>query len=154
MTMPQIGETAPDFSAPDQNGRVHHLKDYRGRKIVLYFYPKDMTGGCTAEACDFRDNMARVTAGGTLLLGVSPDTAARHAKFAAKESLEYPLLADVDTAISQAYGVWKEKSMYGRKYMGIERTTFIIDEKGKIAKVFPKVKVPGHVAEVIDALAD
>ncbi|MEO5930448.1 MAG: thioredoxin-dependent thiol peroxidase [Candidatus Kapaibacterium sp.] len=152
--MPQIGDTAPDFSAPDQNGRVHHLKDYRGRKIVLYFYPKDMTSGCTAEACDFRDNIPRVTAGGTVLLGVSPDTAARHAKFAAKESLEFPLLADVDTAISQAYGVWKEKSMYGRKYMGIERTTFIIDEKGKIAKVFPKVKVPGHVAEVIDALAD
>ncbi|MEP7219873.1 MAG: peroxiredoxin, partial [Bacteroidota bacterium] len=119
-----------------------------------YPHPKDMTSGCTAEARDFRDNLPRVTAGGTVLLGVSPDTAARHAKFAAKESLEFPLLADVDTAISQAYGVWKEKSMYGRKYMGIERTTFIIDEKGKIAKVFPKVKVPGHVAEVIDALAD
>ncbi|MDB5033060.1 MAG: Thiol peroxidase, Bcp-type [Chlorobi bacterium] len=152
--MPQMGDIAPDFSAPDQNGRVHHLKDYRGRKIVLYFYPKDMTSGCTAEACDFRDNMARVTANGAVLLGVSPDSAARHAKFATKESLAFPLLADVDTAISQAYGVWKEKSMYGRKYMGVERTTFIIDEEGTIAKVFPKVKVPGHVAEVIDALAD
>jgi peroxiredoxin Q/BCP len=112
-----------------------------------------MTSGCTREACDFRDNMARIAGTGVALLGVSPDSVRSHAKFAEKESLNFPLLSDEARSIAEAYGVWKEKSMYGRKYMGVERTTFIIDEKGKIEKIFPKVKVPGHVAEVLDALA-
>jgi peroxiredoxin Q/BCP len=148
------GDKAPDFSAPDQTGAIHRLKDYRGQKLVLYFYPKDMTSGCTAEACDFRDNLARVQSAGASVLGISPDPVKRHLKFAEKESLNFPLLADPERNIVQAYDVWKEKSMYGRKYMGVERTTFIIDEQGRIEKIFPKVKVPGHVQEVLDALAD
>jgi peroxiredoxin Q/BCP len=152
--MLNVGDKAPDFSASDQNGTTHRLKDYRGKKLVLYFYPKDMTSGCTAQACDFRDNMARIAATGTAVLGVSPDPVKRHAKFADKESLNFPLLADDDKQMVQDYDVWKEKSMYGRKYMGVERTTFIIDEKGRIERIFPKVKVPGHVQEVLDALAD
>ncbi len=151
--MLQHGDTAPDFSAPDQNGVVRSLNDYRGRRLVLYFYPKDMTSGCTTEACDFRDNMERLAGAGVALIGVSPDSVARHARFVAKESLNFPLLSDEDTSICQAYGVWKEKSMYGRKYMGVERTTFIIDDNGIIERVYPKVKVPGHVTEILDALA-
>ena len=148
------GDKAPDFAAYDQDGTLHALKDYRGRKLVLYFYPKDMTEGCTAEACDFRDNLNRLQGHGAEVLGVSPDSAARHAKFVKKESLNFPLLADEEKKISEAYGVWKEKSMYGRTFMGVERTTFIIDAKGRIERVFPKVKVRCHVDEVIDALAD
>jgi peroxiredoxin Q/BCP len=152
--MLEPGDKAPDFSAPDQTGAIHSLKEYRGRKLVLYFYPKDMTSGCTAQACDFRDNLARVQGAGAALLGVSPDTVKRHGKFVEKESLNFPLLADPDKEIVQAYDVWKQKSMYGRKYMGVERTTFIIDEEGRIEKIFPKVKVEGHVQEVLDALSD
>ena len=151
--MLQPGDKAPDFSAADQNGITRSLKDYKGKKLVLYFYPKDMTSGCTRQACDFRDNMARIAGAGVELLGVSPDPVASHAKFVQKESLNFPLLSDESKSIVEAYGVWKEKSMYGRKYMGVERTTFIIDEKGRIARIFPKVKVPGHVAEVLDAVA-
>jgi peroxiredoxin Q/BCP len=147
------GDKAPDFKAPDQNGTLHSLEDYKGKKLVLYFYPKDMTTGCTAEACDFRDNLNRLKGHGAEVLGVSPDSVARHEKFVKKESLNFPLLADEDKTISEAYGVWKEKSMYGRKFMGVERTTFIIDEKGRIERIFPKVRVKGHVDEVIDALA-
>jgi peroxiredoxin Q/BCP len=152
--MLEPGDKAPDFSAPDQTGRIHSLKEYHGRKLVLYFYPKDMTSGCTAQACDFRDNLARVQSAGASILGVSPDAVKRHLKFAEKESLNFPLLADPEKEIIQAYDVWKQKSMYGRKYMGVERTTFIIDEQGRIEKIFPKVKVDGHVQEVLDALAD
>jgi thioredoxin-dependent peroxiredoxin len=148
------GDKAPDFSAYDQDGKLHTLKDYRGKKLVLYFYPKDMTEGCTAEACDFRDNLNRLKGHDAEVLGVSPDSVARHGKFVKKESLNFPLLADEDKTISEAYGVWKEKSMYGRKFMGVERTTFIIDGKGRIERVFAKVRVRGHVDEVIDALAD
>jgi thioredoxin-dependent peroxiredoxin len=153
-TMLEPGDKAPDFSAPDQTGQIHCLKEYHGRKLVLFFYPKDMTSGCTAQACDFRDNLARVKRAGADVLGVSPDTVKRHSKFVEKESLNFPLLADPDREIVQAYDVWKQKSMYGRKYMGVERTTFIIDEQGRIEKIFPKVKVQGHVQEVLDALAD
>ena len=148
------GDKAPDFKALDQDGKLHTLKEYKGKKLVLYFYPKDMTEGCTAEACDFRDNLNRLQGHGAEVLGVSPDSVARHGKFVMKESLNFPLLADEDKTISEAYGVWKEKSMYGRKFMGVERTTFIIDEKGRIARIFPKVRVKGQVPEVINALAD
>lgn len=146
------GDKAPDFTAPDQNGNVHSLADYHGKQLVLYFYPKDMTSGCTVQACDFRDNLARIRTHGAEVLGVSPDSVKSHGKFVEKESLNFPLLADEEKKMVQDYGVWKEKSMYGKKYMGVERTTFIVGPEGTITKIFPKVKVPGHVQEVIDAL--
>lgn len=147
------GDKAPDFTARDQNGELRSLNDYKGKKLVLYFYPKDMTPGCTVEACDFRDSLNRLQGHGAEVLGVSPDSVARHRKFVTKESLNFPLLADEDRAIAEAYDVWQQKSMFGRKYMGVVRTTFIIDENGKIERIFPKVNVKGHVDEVIDALA-
>jgi peroxiredoxin Q/BCP len=147
------GDKAPDFTATDDKGNTVSLKDLRGKKIVLYFYPKDDTSGCTKEACDFRDNLARIKRKDAVVLGVSPDSEKKHAKFKDKYDLTFPLLADEEKKIVNDYGVWKEKSMYGRKYMGVERTTFLIDEKGKIAKIFPKVKVPGHVDQVLEALS-
>lgn len=147
-----IGDKAPDFSSPATDGNIVSLKDYKGKKLVLYFYPKDDTSGCTKESCSFRDNLARVRKKGAEILGVSIDSVKSHQKFTEKYDLSFPLLADEEKNVVQAYGVWKEKSMYGRKYMGIERTTFIIDEKGKIARIFEKVKVDGHVDEVLDAL--
>ncbi len=147
------GDRAPEFSAPDQDGTIHTLADYRGTTVILYFYPKDMTSGCTAEACDFRDNLNRLQGHGAQVLGISPDSVKRHKKFVEKESLTFDLLSDESTEIAQAYGVWVQKSMYGRKYMGVERTTFIINGQGIIERIFPKVKVPGHVQEVLDAIA-
>ncbi|MCE7934294.1 MAG: thioredoxin-dependent thiol peroxidase [Chlorobi bacterium CHB2] len=152
--MLNVGDLAPDFTAQDQDGTTHRLKQYRGRTVVLYFYPKDLTSGCTTQACDFRDNLNRLAAQDVVLLGVSPDTVKSHRKFADKESLNFPLLADPEKEIVNRYQVWVEKSMYGRKYMGVERTTFIIDKRGKIKHIFPKVKVNGHVQEVLDALAN
>jgi peroxiredoxin Q/BCP len=128
------------------------LREFRGKKVVLYFYPKDNTSGCTTEACSFRDNLARLKRKGAVVLGVSADSVASHKKFAADQDLSFPLLSDEEKTVIKAYGVWKEKSMYGRKYMGIERTTFIIDESGTITHAFPKVKVPGHVDEVLAIL--
>jgi len=148
------GDKAPDFSAKNDKGETVTLKDLRGKKVVLYFYPKDDTSGCTKEACDFRDNLARVKRKDAIVLGVSPDSEKSHQKFKTKYELTFPLLADEDKKIVNDYGVWKEKSMYGRKYMGVERTTFIIDEHGKIAKIFPKVKVAGHVDAVLEALKE
>jgi len=151
--MSLIGKKAPPFDAIDQDGVRRRLSDYKGRKLVLYFYPKDMTPGCTREACHFRDNLPRFERLNAVVIGVSPDTGARHAKFAARDNLTFPLLPDVDHTIANAYDVWKEKSMYGRKYMGIERSTFLIDEAGKVARVWEKVKVNGHVEEVADAIS-
>ena len=151
--MLEVGDKAPDFSGVDENGKKISLKDFRGSKVVLYFYPKDDTTGCTAEACDFRDSYSRLKKKGVVLLGVSPDTEKSHLKFKAKYDLPFPLIADTEKVITNAYGLWQEKSMYGRKYMGVIRSTFIIDEKGKISAVFPKVKVKGHVDEVLEALA-
>jgi len=150
--MLKAGDAAPPFKGPTTTGESVALKDFKGKKLVLYFYPKDNTSGCTKEACDFRENLARVKRKGAAVLGVSPDTVASHQKFTEKYNLTFPLLSDPDQAIAKAYGVWVEKSLYGRKYMGIERTTFVIDEKGRIARVFPKVKVAGHVDEVLAAL--
>ena len=127
------------------------MEDLRGSKVIVYFYPIDDTPGCTREACDFRDARPRIPTD-AVVLGVSPDTPATHAKFAAKEKLDFPLLADPEKKTLEAYGVWKEKSMYGRKYMGVERTTFLIDPGGRIARVWAKVKVPGHVDEVLENL--
>ena len=147
--MLKVGDTAPVFTALDDSGRKVRLQDFRGRQVVLYFYPKDDTPGCTQEACDFRDRHAAFTARGAVVLGVSVDPVASHAKFRTKHGLPFPLLSDEDHRIVEAYGVWKEKSMYGRKFMGIERTTFLIDEKGKIAAIHQKVKVNGHAEALL-----
>ena len=146
------GAKAPAFSLPSDDGGTVALKDLRGRKVVLFFYPKDDTSGCTAEACEFRDSWAAVKRQGAVVLGVSPDGVKSHGKFKEKYDLPFPLLADEDHAVAEAYGVWGEKSMYGRKYFGILRTTFVIDEAGRVAKVFEKVKPRGHAAEVLAAL--
>ncbi len=146
------GQTAPAFRAPTDMGKEIALSDYRGKKVVLYFYPKDDTPGCTTEACSFRDGFSEIQKKGAVVLGVSVDSVESHQKFKNKFHLNFPLLSDVDKEIVQKYGVWKEKSMYGRTYMGIERTTFIIDEKGKITKIFPKVSVGEHLKEVLAVL--
>ncbi|MCX6135252.1 MAG: thioredoxin-dependent thiol peroxidase [Ignavibacteriales bacterium] len=150
--MLKIGEKAPPFTLPTGDGTSISLKDLRGKKVVLYFYPKDDTSGCTKEACSFQENLPALKKKGAVLLGVSADTAASHGKFAAKYDLSFPLLSDEKKETLKAYGVWKEKSMYGRKYMGIERTTVLIDETGRISMVFSKVKVDGHTDEVLAAL--
>ena len=147
------GAKAPAFRLPSDAGTPVALKDYAGRTVVLYFYPKDDTTGCTTEACDFRDNWRAVQAAGAVVLGVSPDGVASHQKFKKKYELPFTLLVDADHAVAEAYGAWGEKSMYGRKYYGVLRSTFIIDPRGKIARVFSKVKPRGHAAEVLAALA-
>ena len=146
------GDAAPKFKLGTDDGETVALKDLVGKTVVLYFYPKDLTSGCTKQACDFRDAHAKLRRKGAVVLGVSRDSATSHTKFKEKHELPFTLLVDGDGAVSEAYGVWKEKSMYGRKYFGIERSTFIIDGKGCIAKIFSKVKVPGHVEAVLNAL--
>ncbi len=148
----EVGTKAPDFSLPDQDGKTVTLKSFKGKQVVLYFYPKDDTSGCTKEACDFRDSLAPITKAGAVVVGVSKDGQAAHQKFIAKYGLPFALLSDEDAAVCTAYGVYKEKSMYGRKYMGIERTTFVIDATGRIKALFRKVKVPGHVDGVLAAV--
>ena len=150
----KIGQKAPDFSVKDDSGKTVKLSDLKGKKVVLYFYPKDDTPGCTKEACNFRDSIDSIKKLGAVVLGVSADSAESHQKFKKKFDLNFPLLADTDRKVIEAYEVWKEKSMYGRKYMGIERTTFIIGKDGKISHIFPKVKVAEHSDEVIEALKD
>ncbi|GIV15546.1 MAG: putative peroxiredoxin bcp [Armatimonadota bacterium] len=146
------GQPAPDFALPATDGSTVRLSDLRGKKVVLYFYPKDDTPGCTKEACSFRDNLGALQSMGVVVLGVSADSVVSHQKFAQKYGLNFPLLADEGAQVATLYGVWKEKKQYGRTYMGIERTTFLIDEEGVVRRVFPKVKVDGHVEEVIEAV--
>jgi len=146
------GSRAPAFTLPSDDGGRVSLKALKGKTVVLYFYPKDDTPGCTTEACEFRDNWRAVTAAGAVVLGVSPDGPERHRKFRKKHELPFTLLADEDHAVAEAYGAWGEKSMYGRKYLGVLRTTFIIDPSGRIARVFERVKPRGHAAEVLDAI--
>jgi len=148
------GQAAPDFTLQDQDGNSVSLSGLKGTPIVLYFYPKDDTPGCTTEACAFRDARADYESAGAVVLGVSPDDVKSHRKFADKFSLPFPLLADPDHAVCDAYGVWKEKNMYGRKYFGVERTTFLIDRDGTIARIFPKVKVKGHSDVVLEAVKE
>lgn len=152
--MLNVGNKAPIFSLVANDGKNYSLKDFKGKKIVIYFYPKDDTSGCTAEACSFRDNLTSIKKKGAVLLGVSPDGLKSHEKFVSKYDLNFPVLSDESKEMLSEYGVWQEKSMYGRKYMGVVRTTYIIDEKGKISHIFPKVKVDGHTEEILKALSE
>ncbi len=146
------GQKAPAFSLSDESGKKVSLSSLKGKKLVLYFYPKDHTPGCTQESCDFRDSFARIKRAGALVFGVSRDSVTSHEKFKAKLELPFSLLSDEEGKMCEAYDVWKEKSMYGRKYMGIVRTTVIVDENGKIIQVFPKVSIKGHADEVLNIL--
>jgi len=147
-----VGSKAPEFSLPDGNGGTVSLKLLKGKTVILYFYPKDNTSGCTKEACDFRDNIAVISKKGAVVVGVSADSVPSHKKFADRYGLQFPLASDEKKELVKKYGVWKEKSMYGRKYLGIERTTFVIDGRGIITHIFPKVKVAGHVEELLGVL--
>jgi peroxiredoxin Q/BCP len=147
--MPNVGEAAPDFSLPDQNGNSVSLSGLRGKTVVLFFYPKADTSGCTVEACGFRDSKASFDQKDVVLLGMSPDPIKAQSKFAVKYELPMQLLADEGHAVAEKYGVWAEKSMYGRKYMGIERTTFVIGPDGVLQHIFAKVKPNGHANEVL-----
>ena len=146
------GDVAPDFTLPTDGGGEATLSDYRGKKVVLYFYPKDDTPGCTTEACNFRDDYSQILAAGAAVLGVSPDTVTSHGKFKIKFGLPYALLSDPDHRVAEMYGAWGEKKLYGKISMGIIRSTFVIDEEGRILKVFRKVKVEGHSQEVLAVL--
>jgi peroxiredoxin Q/BCP len=146
--MLQLSQKAPTFSLVDQDGKVHHLKDYLGKKVLLYFYPKDDTPGCTTEACSFRDNIKDLESLGLVVLGVSADSVKSHKKFAEKFNLPFPLLSDETKAVCEAYGVWGKKKFMGKEYMGISRMSFLIDEKGTIAKIYEEVKPKEHVDEV------
>ena len=153
--LPSVGEQAPDVSLPSSEGRDISLADYRGKQaVVLYFYPKDDTTGCTAEACAFRDVRGDFESRGAAILGISPDNVRSHQKFQTKYSLNFPLLADPDHAVAERFGVWQLKKFMGREYMGIVRTTFVIDKAGKIAAVFPNVKVNGHADAVLKAVEE
>jgi peroxiredoxin Q/BCP len=153
MAQLKVGQKAPDFKLPTGDGKELSLSDFAGKKVVLFFYPKDMTSGCTKEACSFQENLGAVRKRGAVVIGVSPDSPSSHQQFAAKYDLSFPLVSDEQKTLVKKYGVWKEKSLYGRKYMGVERTTFIIDEQGMITHMFPKVKVDGHTEEVLNALS-
>ncbi|PWW25410.1 peroxiredoxin Q/BCP [Cytobacillus oceanisediminis] len=149
-----IGELAPDFELEASNGKKIKLSDYRGKNVVLYFYPKDMTPGCTTQACDFRDQYENFAGVNAVILGVSPDPLTRHEKFIEKHSLPFLLLADEDHKTAEAYDVWKLKKNFGKEYMGIERSTFIIDQEGKLVKEWRKVKVKGHVEEALEYIKE
>jgi peroxiredoxin Q/BCP len=146
------GDPAPDFTLKDQDGKPFTLSKQKGSIVVLYFYPKDDTPGCAKEACEFRDGIAEFKKLGAKVVGISADDSASHQKFADKFSLPFPLLADTEKSVCQAYDVWKEKNMYGKKSMGIVRTTVIVDQKGTIARVFPRVRVDGHADAVVEAI--
>ncbi len=148
-SFPAVGRKAPAFTAPDAGGRTVRLADFKDRIVVLYFYPKDDTPGCTTEACEFRDDHTALTRAGIAVLGVSPDGVDSHRRFADKHRLPFALLADEEHEICRRYGVWQEKSNYGRTYWGVVRTTFVIDQRGRVAHVFEKVKPQGHAAEVL-----
>jgi thioredoxin-dependent peroxiredoxin len=147
-----VGTQAPEFTATDQNGQAHALSDFKGKKVILYFYPKDNTSGCTKEACAFRDHFGKFRQLDVEILGVSTDSEKSHKSFVQKYDLPFSLLADPDKRLVEAYGVWGEKSLYGRKYMGTSRVTYLIDEAGKIAAVFPKVKPDAHAEEILALL--
>lgn len=145
----EVGKKAPDFTLQNQDGEEVSLSDFEGKNIVLYFYPKDMTPGCTTQACDFRDNYEAFSQYNTVILGISPDPIERHQKFIEKHELPFPLLADVDHHVAELYDVWKLKKMFGKEYYGIERSTFIIDSEGIVQKEYRKVRVKGHIEETL-----
>jgi peroxiredoxin Q/BCP len=146
------GDRAPQFNLPSSDGSLIRLADHKGKKVILYFYPKDDTPGCTKEACSFQEGLGKFSKKGAVVLGVSADSVESHSKFAAKHGLAFPLLSDETKEVCKAYGVWQEKSLYGRKFMGIARTTFVIDERGIVQHIFPKVKVDGHSKEILDVI--
>lgn len=150
----KLNATAPAFKGVDQNNETIASKDLKGQWYVLYFYPKDNTSGCTKQACDFRDSMSSLTTLGVKVIGVSPDSIKSHQKFINDHELNFSLISDEDKSICEKYGVWVQKSMYGRSYMGVERSTFIIDPDGKIKQIYSKVKVPGHVEAVMEWLKE
>ena len=152
MPVVEPGKKAPSFSLKDQDGKTHRLADHAGRPVILYFYPKDDTSGCTKEACEFRDLLPRFKTSKTAVLGVSILDEASKAKFAKKHDLTFPLLADADHEVAEKYGVWQKRSLYGRSFMGIARTTYLIDGDGKVAKRWDKVKVDGHAGAVLEAV--
>jgi len=151
--MLKIGDSAPNFNLQDDSGAHVSLNDFKGKTVVVYFYPKDDTPGCTVESCDFRDRNKVFKRKNIVILGVSADSVESHVKFKSKYKLTFPLLSDSDKKMIKDYGIWKKKILYGKSYMGIERTTFVINPKGKISKIFPKVKVDGHIQAVLDSLA-
>lgn len=150
--MLEQGSKAPDFNLLDQNGKNHTLSDYRGKWVILYFYPKDMTPGCTTEACNFRDDYSNFNNLNTVILGISKDSIKKHSKFADKYQLPFSLLSDIDGDVCEQYDVWKEKSLYGKTFMGIVRSTFLIDPEGTIVRVYPNVKVKEHASELLSDL--
>ena len=150
--MLEVGTPAPDFSLPDQNGTVHRLADYRGQKVILYFYPADMSPGCTNQACNFRDLYPQFREKGAIVLGVNADSVKSHKQFEEEHGLPFPLLSDPEMTVLQAYDVWKERLMFGKPVMGIERTTYLIDENGVIAKAFGKVKPKDNAKQVLKEL--
>ncbi|KPQ16420.1 MAG: thioredoxin-dependent thiol peroxidase [Cyclobacteriaceae bacterium] len=145
----EVGQMAPDFEAKIESGETIKLSDFKGKKVILYFYPKDNTPGCTAQACNLRDNYEALQKAGYVVLGISSDSEKSHQKFIEKQSLPFSLIADEDKTVHELYGTWVEKSMYGRKYMGTARTTFVIDEEGKIEEIIEKVKTKDHTAQII-----
>jgi thioredoxin-dependent peroxiredoxin len=151
--MPIVGELVPDFTLQDQDGKSHTLSQYRGKKVVLYFYPKDMTPGCTVQAEGMRDSMNDLESKGIIVLGVSVDDVKSHKKFVEKHNLNFPLLSDIDKKVVEEYGVWKEKSMFGKTYMGIQRDTFLIDKEGKLIQHFKKVNPLKHAGQVLEVLS-
>ena len=153
MTPLQIGDSAPAFTLPTDGNTEITLSDYQGQKVILYFYPKDDTPGCTKESCSFNENLSALNQLNTNVIGISKCSVKKHEKFKAKYNLNFPLASDEDNTVCEAYGTWGEKSMFGKKYMGIERTTFLIDENGKIAHIWHKVKVDGHVEDVMKAIS-
>lgn len=154
MTSLEQGKPVPNFTLPATNGKDVSLSDYRGKKVVLYFYPKDMTPGCTAESCDFRDFHGDFAKLNTVVLGISPDDLQSHHKFIEKHNLPFDLLSDVDRKVCEMFGVWKLKKMFGKEYMGVERSTFLIDEEGNLLREWRKVSVKGHVQEVLEAVKE
>ncbi len=152
--MPAVGEPAPPFTLPDQAGNAVSLADFEGRRLVVYFYPQDDTPTCTAQACEFRDGWSELVATGAVVVGISPDPPAAHQRFRKKYGLPFSLLSDPDHAVATAYGVWGEKSLYGRTVVGMIRTTFVIDAAGRIERCFPRVRTKGHAARVLAALVE
>ena len=153
--LPVIGKPAPDFSLPSTTGETVSLRQFKGKKtVVLYFYPKDDTPGCTKEACEFRDQFGEFERHNVVVLGLSTDSMEAHQRFRDKHKLPFPLLVDEDAAVSKLYGVYKQKNLYGKKYMGIERTTFVIDRTGRIAQIYPKVKVEGHIPALLEFVGE